>query len=53
MVINEIAKHKDKQLFSHCVDRKYWRPMAHIFKAVRDIVEAYEDVVVVYQYIKT
>ncbi|WP_236591336.1 MULTISPECIES: UDP-N-acetylglucosamine 2-epimerase (non-hydrolyzing), partial [unclassified Staphylococcus] len=45
-----IAKHKDKRIILLTAHRRenIGEPMAHIFKAVRDIVEAYEDVVVVY-----
>ncbi|WP_210132818.1 UDP-N-acetylglucosamine 2-epimerase (non-hydrolyzing) [Staphylococcus sp. GDH8C126P] len=45
-----ITKHKDKRIILLTAHRRenIGEPMAHIFKAVRDIVEAYEDVVVVY-----
>ena len=50
-----IAKHKDKRIILLTAHRRenIGEPMAHIFKAVRDIVEAYEDVVVVYPIHKT
>lgn len=45
-----IAKHKDKRIILLTAHRRenIGEPMVHIFKAVRDIVEAFEDVVVVY-----
>lgn len=45
-----IAKHKNKRIILLTAHRRenIGEPMTHIFKAVRDIVEAYEDVVVVY-----
>ncbi|SUM34252.1 UDP-GlcNAc 2-epimerase [Staphylococcus gallinarum] len=45
-----INKHKDKRIILLTAHRRenIGEPMTHIFKAVRDIVDRYEDVVVVY-----
>ncbi|MCE4995614.1 non-hydrolyzing UDP-N-acetylglucosamine 2-epimerase [Staphylococcus xylosus] len=45
-----ISKHKDKRIILLTAHRRenIGEPMSHIFKAVRDIVDTYEDVVVVY-----
>jgi len=45
-----IEKHRDKRIILLTAHRRenIGEPMAHIFKAIRDIVELYEDVVVVY-----